>query len=236
MKSITIGHRLHKCFALIKLNAWHKSTVALMMLLFVLPSSVFASITQPTNTLNSINSEHFDSFMVADAAELPMVKKIFIEESKVSFDRDWLKKFRFATHKRYRESIQKKYSKMLTSQLKDSLVDAGWTVVDKPQDDALTVIAQFKDLHITAPDTVNRQNKLVYSVGKVAISLEVKGTDDQLFFALEDYGNAGGITGSLFETERALNYSIFNRLASKWANNFVVYLDLSMDALAQERS
>lgn len=208
--------------------------VILAIALMMVPNSIIAANIHNQVALNPIESAHFDSFKVADTAALPLARKIFIQETSVNFSDDWLKQFKKTTNKRYREGIQNRYAKMLEKKLKENLVKAGWTIVERSQTDALTVNAQFKDLHITAPDTVNLRHKLIYSVGKVVILLEVQDTNNKPFFTLEDRGNAGGVTGSLFETDRALNYSIFSQLANSWASNFVIYLDLSMDALANQ--
>lgn len=183
--------------------------------------------------LAAIESEHFDSFMVADKAEIPKGKKIFIESSTVSFDDAWLRKFKGKTTQHYRERIQKNYAIMFKEHLTTKLESAGWVVVDSAQADALTLSGHFKDLYINAPDTVSFNHDMVYSVGETSIVLEVKGTDSEAFFTIEDRRNAGGISGGLFETERALNYAFFSRLTETWAVNFVVYLDMSVDALAQ---
>lgn len=183
--------------------------------------------------LAAIDSEHFDSFMVADNAKIPSSKKIFIEDTSVSFDNAWLKKFKSKTSPRYREKIKKTYSLMFKEHLTTSLEKAGWTVMHSAQEDAFTLTGHLKDLYITAPDTVNFTHDMVNSVGETSILLEVKGTDSEAFFTIEDRRNAGGIAGGLFETERALNYAFFSRLTQTWASNFVVYLDLSVNAVAQ---
>ncbi|WP_395344984.1 hypothetical protein PN836_009355 [Ningiella sp. W23] len=201
------------------------------LLVLLLPSITLASDNQDEDWLKALKSDSFDSFMVADSVALPSSKKIFIEDVSVSFDKMWLRKFRNETGKRYQQRIQQRYALMLREHLEESLTAARWTLSNGPQQDALTLSAQFKDLDITGPQQSVKQHMLVRSVGKASIFLEVKGTDGKAFFTLEDRGDAGGLSGQLFETDPAMNYSMFSKLADTWASNFVAYLNITTETV-----
>lgn len=215
-----------------KLGLLSARTCSLLCLVmaFALSNTLMAAETTGKNSLSVVESEHFDSLLVADAADLPTSKTVFINNTTVSFSENWLDEFEAKTSARYRQKTKERYSNMLREQLRSKLESAGWNVVDTAQKDALMLNAQFKDLYITAPDTSNMSHQLVASVGHASIVLEVSGVNGEAFLTLEDKGNAGGIVGRLFETERALNYSFFNRMTGTWASNFVLYLDITMNA------
>ena len=206
-----------------------------VLIVFALTASLSQATTLSSDeSLMPIPSDHFDLLKIADTAKLPNSSKIYVADVDANFDRDWLMQFQTETTKKYRSHIEEEYANMLKGHLIDKLKASGWTVVDSAQSGALTLKAEFKDLHINGPEKRSMQNIMVHSVGKASIVLTVEDTNQQPFLVIEDRRNAGGIAGGLMETDRAMNYSLFSKLARQWSATFVAYLDLSTPGIARQ--
>ncbi len=204
-----------------------KSLRLTLLILLAFSAQGQASNHKDAYSLEPIASDHFDSVHVANNAALPRAPHVYIAEIDVNFSPNWLSEFQSATTKHYRQRIKQEYAKMLNDHLEVALSNDGWTLIDQPNSDALTLIAKLNDLHINGPSQLNKQHILVHSVGQTSVTMEVKGTDGKAIFAIEDSRNAGGLTPSIFETDRATNYALFSRLTKGWADIFVSYLNLS---------
>ncbi len=195
-----------------------------------------ASLKYKSNTLDPIDAPHFISFAIAQHAALPKSKKISIDDIAVSFDKEWLFKFKGKTSSKYRSNIINNYQQMLRQQIEAKLVNAGWQIVDKNSGEGLSVKAQLKDLYIEGPESLKREHVLVRTIGKSSIVIELIGVDNNPIFLIEDSRYTGSISGNLIETDRAMNYSWFNKLMGSWATNFVEYLDMSTPELGEAKS
>ncbi|MGJ8679598.1 hypothetical protein [Paraglaciecola sp.] len=199
-----------------------------------LATSLNASLQKPSPTLDPITTPHFDAFYIAQRAALPTSRKVSIAEVTVSFDSDWLFKFKGSTTSKYRKRIVKEYSQMLKKQIASKLSRSGWQVVDNDGSAVLSVKAHLKDLYIEGPEKINREHQLVRNIGQSTIVIEVKGVDDNPIFLIEDRRSTGGLSSNFIETDRAMNFSWFNKLVGNWATIFVAYLDMSTPELNKD--
>ncbi|MCF2948615.1 hypothetical protein L0668_10900 [Paraglaciecola aquimarina] len=182
-----------------------------------------------TQSLELIESPHFDIFRIAEVANLPTSRKIYVSHIDADFDSAWLKEFRSKTTKTYRNRVLRDYSRTLEDQIKQKLIKSGWSVFDEPEEGILVLKTKLTDLYIFGPQVITREHVLVTQIGQSSVTFSLEGTDRHTIFEGEDKGIAGGIQNHFIETNEAINFSRFNRLMTLWATNIVYYADTIID-------
>ena len=180
----------------------------------------------PSPTLKPVEGTGFKLFELADNINFPAAKKIYIEMVETTFSKAWMSEHKINTSRRYRNNTLQSYAENFRSLLHNKLANAGWTLLNAPEDGAMKVSAKLFDIHINGPDTVNLKNALVLIIGKSSLELSIYDADNLLVLCIKDMGVAGSPSDSYIETNNVINIRGFNQLFSAWANNFTVFLNL----------
>lgn len=173
-----------------------------------------------------IEGTSFDVFKISDDIAFPASKKIYIEDVKASFSKEWMSKFRSKTTKRYRTDTLEDYAIAFRTQLVKKLSSAGWNVLDGPEENAIRVRAALSDVEINAPDLLLISNSLVLYIGSSSLELSILDANEQAMLFIEHESVVSSISSTFIETDNAMNFARFNKLFSAWANNFTVYFDM----------
>lgn len=173
-----------------------------------------------------IDGTSFDVFKISDDIAFPSSKKIYIEDVKASFSKEWMSKFRAKTSKRYRVNTLDDYAQAFRAQLVKKLSSAGWKVIDGPEENAMRVRATLSDVEINAPDLLLISNSLVLYIGSSSLELSILDANDQAMLYIQTESVVSSISSTFIETDNAMNFARFNKLFSAWASNFTVFFDM----------
>ena len=183
-----------------------------------------------------VEGTSFDVFKISDNIAFPASKKIYIEDVKASFSKEWMSKFKSKTTKRYREQTLHDYAQAFHEQLTNKLSSAGWNITDKPEETAMRVSAGLTDIEINAPDLLLISNSLVLYIGSSSLELSILDANEQAMLYIQHEDAVSSISNSFIETDNAMNFSRFNKLFSAWANNFTVFFDMVSELTPEQNS
>ncbi|WP_371195097.1 hypothetical protein [Glaciecola sp. SC05] len=206
---------------------WRMHSLFMLLACLMFFSNVaFSSDKNEQNLLQSMAGTPFDSFKVADNAAISASKKIYIEKVDASFSKDWLTKFTSKTSRNYRNTTLQQYADSFRTHLIEELNSAGWEVVNAPYDGVLVASAVLSNIHISGPQQIGTQHSLITEFGFSHIEFDLKGGNKRSILQIQDRRSVATSSGTLIETNRALNFSKFSHLFKGWANDITVFINL----------
>ena len=186
---------------------------------------VILTMNASAGELESLTVPGLEKFLVATEFQLPLSRKIYVAEPRVSFAKDWLRLFTSETTRAYRASIKKKYGETLRKELRKALKDAGWEISGKPGDNIIKLNADLIDLYINQPEKITVREVLITTVGKAGIELLFQTSDAQLFMQMIDHRNTRGVVLGTVLANRGTNHRYFKMLMSDWSTLAAFYLN-----------
>jgi hypothetical protein len=211
-------------FGKLKSSQRCKQLMALLFLSSMMYSTPALAIED--SALVALEGTSFNVFEIADTLSFPSSKKIYIEPVEANFSSNWMREFKTKTSSGYRDSTLDRYAESLQTHIGEKLAGTGWTIVNTPEDSAIRISAKVLDLTINAPEITNTVNALVLNMGAARLELAVFDANNTLGLRIEDARVAGSPSDSYIETNRALNFTRFDKMFGGWANDTVIFLNI----------
>ncbi|MCC7199923.1 MAG: DUF3313 family protein [Gammaproteobacteria bacterium] len=154
----------------------------------------------------------------------------------VAFDKDWdpNRGVRGVSRQLSARNIQQIRDEMATEFRKvfaEELARSGYAIVDQPGEQTLRVSASLADVYINAPERMEVDNVVTYTLepGRMTLEMELRdGPTGQLLARVVDEKSGTNI-GPLRVTNSMTNASDFRRAARSWAQRLIKALDMVSD-------
>ncbi len=184
------------------------------------------NFTPDTENLTEKKSRFFDEFYIAQNASLSQYKKVLVLDSRVTFDKDWIKDNRLKVSSKYKDKTTTRYSKLFKEQLtKIFEEDTRFTVVNEKAKDVLVIAANINDLDIYGPDDKPQIKQYVYRAGEGQLQASLKTHTGKTLATFEDRRESidrGRQTPS--RTNSILNERDFRLLMRKWSKQLAKHI------------
>lgn len=224
-KSGNVFHR-----AIININiGLKKITCVLLGFIVIILCAHTHSLNQSTSEpgMEAIDTPDYDLLLIGERFDLPLSRKIYIDELQFDFSAAWLLEFNSRIPTTYKKRISHSYGQRLIKIFKKELVNFGWEIMDKADASTVVVRPRIFDLYVSAPDTVGITHTIVKRIGTAGIELTFSTPTGQPFIKIIDHRMTAN-KSSLF-ANRAINYRYFGKLMDIWSTSSVQYLERIME-------
>lgn len=203
-------------------------TIVALCILVGTPFSAYSQATMKP----SLNSSHtavkarfFDSVGIRPGAHIS-AGKLIIEVQKIDFDPRWdFEKWR-EIDPEYEERIRTSYAALLKEKLSAGFSEAGFDVVEDPDEATISVKAFMTRLQINTPELKGVTTSDTTVAGEADLRLElIDRTNQQLLARLTSFRRTQ--TRDLTQaqqTEAGSNYRDFGNMMGLWARESAIYL------------
>lgn len=202
------------------------------LLLLVGCASTGVNVPSEWDGLKRVPSRNVDQLFVLPGTQLGPFQAVILEDTKVSFDRNWnpnrsQRGLSRQLSQNDMDRIRREVGEMMDAALRQELERGGYRVVTTAEADTLHIAPAIINLYITAPDTrsAGRSTIWVMDAGRMTLFMEFRDAYSHRLIARAVDTRGGTSFGQMQVANSATNSAEARRATTAWARTLVRGLD-----------